>query len=57
MRSAADLRSQAARCRSLAKRATDERLVANLLSLASDYDDEAAGTGREAPQAPNPLPG
>lgn len=57
MRSAADLRAQAARCRSLAKRATDERLIANLLSLASEYDGEAAGADRDAPQAPGPLPG
>lgn len=62
MADAAQLRSQAARCRRLAAAVHDARAEAELLKLASDYEAEAArlegpGEPPAPPKPPNPMPG
>ena len=54
MHSAAHFRSEAAKCRTLAKIARDKMTAMNLLALAADYEAQASQLEREAP--PNPMP-
>lgn len=46
-RQAGALRAQAARCRRLAHSVTDVRTVETLMTMASEYDDEARGLSRK----------
>ncbi len=57
MTGAAQLRAQAAKCRALARRATDRQVAANLLSLAAEYDGEADRLEpADPPSLPTPRP-
>ncbi|HKR24807.1 MAG TPA: hypothetical protein VJS15_06075 [Allosphingosinicella sp.] len=50
------LRAQAARCRALARRATDGQVAANLLALAVEYDGEAERAEVQAVPKPTQTP-
>ena len=57
MKSAADFRAQAAKCRALAKQARDRMTVNNLLALAEDYEAQAqALESGPDPRSPMPSP-
>ena len=56
MSSAADLRARAAKCRSLARRAVDQQLASNLLSLAAEYDCDAERAEMNGAPRPSPTP-
>lgn len=56
MSSAADLRARAAKCRSLAQRSVDQQLAANLLSLAVEYEGDAARAEMNGAPRPKPTP-
>jgi hypothetical protein len=57
MKSAADYRAEAAKCRALARHARDAMTANNLLALAEDYETQAAlleaGAGPK-PDLPTP---
>ena len=52
---AAHLRSEAAKCRSLAKGARDKMMAKNLLALAGEYEVEAK-QAEQAPRSQPPMP-
>ena len=56
MESAAHFRSEAAKCRSLAKTVRDPMTTKNLLALAADYDEQALDLDRETGPQPIPRP-
>ena len=56
MESAAHYRSEAAKCRTLARTARDEVTMKNLLALADDYEDQADALERVAEPRPAPRP-
>ena len=57
MKSAAELRAEAAKCRALAKQARDRMTVKNLLALAEEYEAQAQGLeSGPVPRPPMPSP-
>ena len=56
MERAAHFRSEAAKCRALAKTVRDPMTTKNLLALAADYDEQALDLDREVGPRPVPRP-